>query len=403
MVSVAKRFKVSGSYLARICTRLNVPRPARGYWAKLAVGKAPLRRELPEPLPGDEISWNPDGSAPEINRAPSSKPKKVGAPPKAHPKPDSDSTSEHDLLRQARSLFLIGRLTYQGKYLKPSKRLLPDLQVTKSALNSALEFANTLFLALERRGHRVTFSPVGEFISRPEMDTRDKPDKRPFRNDFWSPARNTVLYVNGIPIGLTVLELTESTTMRYVNGEYVREEDYVPPKSLRAHVDHWVSIQDIPCRRLSLQAYASCYDAKWSRQWKEDRPGDFLRKIASLVRDLELCADEAAKTIQIGKEHAKTESLRHEAMRKKWQEDQEESRRVKALADSRIELDAMIEMSVQHSRLEQFIAKIEAEAGNLDKQNRERLEALITEARKLLGVHSALANFMNWRPPGERV
>ena len=40
MLRVAARFGVSSSYMARVCTLLNVPRPERGYWAKLAVGKA---------------------------------------------------------------------------------------------------------------------------------------------------------------------------------------------------------------------------------------------------------------------------------------------------------------------------------------------------------------------------
>ncbi len=32
MTKAAKQFDVSGSYLARVCTLLNVPRPERGYW-----------------------------------------------------------------------------------------------------------------------------------------------------------------------------------------------------------------------------------------------------------------------------------------------------------------------------------------------------------------------------------
>lgn len=55
MIKVADKFDVSGSYLARVCTALRVPRPERGYWAKLAVGKAPKRPALPEPQPGDPI------------------------------------------------------------------------------------------------------------------------------------------------------------------------------------------------------------------------------------------------------------------------------------------------------------------------------------------------------------
>src|SRR5208282_4603258 len=61
MTTVAKQFKVSGSYMARVCSVLRVPRPERGYWAKLAVGKAPERSPLPEAQPGDQLSWSQDG------------------------------------------------------------------------------------------------------------------------------------------------------------------------------------------------------------------------------------------------------------------------------------------------------------------------------------------------------
>ena len=54
MIKVAAKFGVLSSYLARVCTLLNVPRPERGYWAKLAVGKAPPP-PLPVPLPGDVL------------------------------------------------------------------------------------------------------------------------------------------------------------------------------------------------------------------------------------------------------------------------------------------------------------------------------------------------------------
>ncbi len=40
MTKVGEKFKLSGSYMARVCATLRVPRPERGYWAKLAVGKA---------------------------------------------------------------------------------------------------------------------------------------------------------------------------------------------------------------------------------------------------------------------------------------------------------------------------------------------------------------------------
>ena len=58
MLKVAARYNVSSSYMGRICTLLNVPRPQRGYWAKLAVGKAPKKPDLPDARPGDELVWS---------------------------------------------------------------------------------------------------------------------------------------------------------------------------------------------------------------------------------------------------------------------------------------------------------------------------------------------------------
>jgi hypothetical protein len=63
MLKVAARYDVSSSYMARVCALLNVPRPERGYWAKLAVGKAPPKPPLPEARPGDESLWT-KGSGP---------------------------------------------------------------------------------------------------------------------------------------------------------------------------------------------------------------------------------------------------------------------------------------------------------------------------------------------------
>jgi hypothetical protein len=57
MLKVAARFGVSSSYMARVCTQLNVPRPERGYWAKLAVCKAPKQPALQEPRTGDPLAW----------------------------------------------------------------------------------------------------------------------------------------------------------------------------------------------------------------------------------------------------------------------------------------------------------------------------------------------------------
>jgi hypothetical protein len=47
MTAVCKRYGVSDVALAKVCRKLNVPRPPVGYWAKKEAGKAPQQPELP--------------------------------------------------------------------------------------------------------------------------------------------------------------------------------------------------------------------------------------------------------------------------------------------------------------------------------------------------------------------
>jgi hypothetical protein len=48
---VAKRYGISDVGLAKVCRKLNIPRPGRGYWAKKAAGKTVPRQMSLPPLP----------------------------------------------------------------------------------------------------------------------------------------------------------------------------------------------------------------------------------------------------------------------------------------------------------------------------------------------------------------
>lgn len=49
MVQVARRYGISDVMLKKVCSKLDVPTPPRGYWAKVAAGKRPQVPELPHP------------------------------------------------------------------------------------------------------------------------------------------------------------------------------------------------------------------------------------------------------------------------------------------------------------------------------------------------------------------
>ncbi len=58
MLQVAARYQVSASFLARVCRRMNVPCPPRGYWQKRKAGTKTRIPPLPTPQPGDHVSWS---------------------------------------------------------------------------------------------------------------------------------------------------------------------------------------------------------------------------------------------------------------------------------------------------------------------------------------------------------
>lgn len=82
MLKVAARFGVSSSYMARVCTQLNVPRPERGYRAKLAVGRAQKQPKLSDPRPGELLEWTRDGTPPKVERSLPIPPEKTRRKPK---------------------------------------------------------------------------------------------------------------------------------------------------------------------------------------------------------------------------------------------------------------------------------------------------------------------------------
>ena len=108
MLKVAARFGVSSSYMARVCSLLSVPRPEHGYWAKVAVGKAPKQPALPEARPGDPLAWVRDGVQPKrarpSPRPPERKPRRKRTA--REPLPDG-----HPLVNGAEPLFVDGRLS----------------------------------------------------------------------------------------------------------------------------------------------------------------------------------------------------------------------------------------------------------------------------------------------------
>jgi hypothetical protein len=375
MLKAAARVGVSSSYMARVCTLLNVPRPERGYWAKLAVGKAPKQPALPDPRPGDPLEWSRNGTPPKRAQPLPKPPEKKR---RMRNKTRTPLPDRHPLTADAKPLFEAGRLSYSAGYLKRAKRLLVDLAVTKTGLDKALSFANQLFLALETRGHRVLIAPNSEQFCRAKVDERENPEKSRYYNNLWAPQRCTIVYIGTVAIGLTIIELSENVEARYVNGEYVRLSD-VPKWRDRYVADRgWTSTHDFPTGRLCLQAYSPYPRVQWSQQWQEMKKRDLSTRVPAIVRELEKATVEIARLVEESERQAELERQRWAAQQEQWRREEAERRATKALKDSKEELLEIIGMWATSKRLEEFFAGAERRLKDLPEdlqvQTMERLQ-----------------------------
>lgn len=215
MTVVAARYRMESNLLGRICERLNVPRPPRGYWAQLKVGRADTQPPLPVARPGDEVTWlrgndHAPYAEPHVGRQLSDRSSRAISKP----------TWPHPLVADTKPLFEAGRITEEG-YLLPAKRTLPDVFVTKESLSAALDILSALFSLCERFGHRIVFAPRDEIYFRPFLNHYGgKNELQGY--DTWRPEHPTLIFVRGVAFGVTLFESAEAVEVVRLDGKYVR-------------------------------------------------------------------------------------------------------------------------------------------------------------------------------------
>ena len=406
MVKVAEKFKVSGSYMARVCANLNVPRPERGYWAKLAVGKAPDKSSLPELRPGDQVSWCQDGEAQSSPRPRLIAPPRPGPPRK---KLLRAVAGVHGLTRDAKGHYNAGYNVDEGQHLRPYKKLLVDVTASSSALDKALGFANDLFNALESAGYRVLISSPAENFTRPRIDDHEQLPKVPRKehsydyNRLWSPQRPTVVYVGSVAFGLAVIEMSESVALRYVNGKYIRESDYKPPKTSARYVDHsWTTTKDIPCGRLRLVIYAPYRGVSWSISFQESKDRTLTTDIPKMVKSIENSTEVLMANVKEEERQAELRRQEWAAQQERWRQEEDRRRVAESIKESREQLARAIENWTRVVSLEQFFSGVQSRAQDLPEEQRQEVLKRLALAREFVGTQDPLEFFRSWKTPVEK-
>lgn len=400
MTKIAERFGVSSSYMARVCTILSVPRPERGYWSKLAVGKAPPPEPLPEARPGDQLSWSKEGEL----RPP---PKPTRPPqPRTDAKVRISRNSIHGLVRGAKVHFENGRPVDEDAYLKPYKKLLVDVTTSKACLDKTLDLANDLFNAFESVGHRVVIAPADGELRRTSIDEREAPKKPRDRYQYsglWSPFRPTVVYIGTVAIGLAVIEMSEEVLLRYVRGKYIREADYIPPKLTRYAVDHtWTTTRELPSGRLRIIAYSPYHRVDWSTHWQESKNASLRSSVKSIVKAVEAAAPELVAKLDEAERKAEIAHRKWLAEQEKWRREEDRRRVEQSVRESQEDLAQIIQQWSNVMNVEHFLAGVETRAAELPEAQKGAILERLKLARAFLGTQDPLDFFRSWRTPEER-
>lgn len=155
ITQIAGDFRISDSAVIKMCKKMEIPRPGRGYWAKIEhgkkVSKPNLRKLSRKGQPTYNLTQHQDA---ERVRADG---------PNAHPLVFRESTDEfqivvpdssempHRLTEMNRKSFSSARSDHKGILLSRAKSHF-DLRVTKTSLDRALRIMDSLLKAFEERG-----------------------------------------------------------------------------------------------------------------------------------------------------------------------------------------------------------------------------------------------------------
>lgn len=401
---LAAKFGISGAYLARICEALNVPRPPVGYWQKEAVGKAGPRPELPAGLPGGPLKWTKD--------------EPLAAPVRGRTRQRTGRALTAKIGRSGRHPVLIGveghfrrsRTAEEGEFLKPYKQLLPDIVSSEAQLSRALDLASEVYGALSRNGHEVLIAPPNEKLGRGRIDIeeREKPEKdrrygRYSTGRIWSPYRPTITYIDSVPIGIALTEMTEQVTLRYLGGKYVRE-DSKAIKSAKPWqlANSWTTEQDLPSGRFRLVAYSPVNGVDWVESWQETANEPISVVIPEFVRKLE-SSKERLQVLMTAAEEAAARRKRE------WEEAMERSRRdedkrcvAQARAESQKQLGEIIKEWATAISVERFFEEAERRLASTESEYRTELQERLALAREMLGTLDPLEYLEEWLAPEER-
>jgi hypothetical protein len=155
---VAQRYGLSDVGLAKICRKLSIPLPSRGYWAKVKAGRVMKKIPLPKLEPNQATTISLKKLSPEVVQAKQEAKQKAVTARKSFGEiiVPEELTDPHPLIKAASK-----RLKHRDGWEDPKGlRSAPDevlnLQISKDAIDRTLRLVDTLIKKLETLGVTVS-------------------------------------------------------------------------------------------------------------------------------------------------------------------------------------------------------------------------------------------------------
>ena len=191
--------------------------------------------------------------------------------------------------------------------------------------------------------------------------------------------------------------MSENVTLRYVNGKYIRESEYVPPRN-RYHVDDsWTTTRDLPSGRLRIVAYSPYGRVNWSTQWQERKSASLRGQIKSIVEAIEAMAPNLVAKLEEADRQAEIRHREWLAAEERQRREEDRKRVGQSIAESNAELRQVIEHWSNVMSIEHFFAGVERQANDLPEIDRCHVLERLTLARSFLGSQDPLDFFRSWR------
>jgi len=148
---LAQEFGITDVAIKKTCKRLNVPTPARGYWAKLAAGQQPRKPPLPKPPIVEQRQGLAADAARQLHAGnPSAEPAPVQKLERAEL--PTDNRSLHPAARELRSALLAETPGQDGKLHIRDRIDIPMVAVFKRSVDGVVRSFHAIVSELETRG-----------------------------------------------------------------------------------------------------------------------------------------------------------------------------------------------------------------------------------------------------------